>query len=528
MDNTALSEASIAPSRQHLFDRISVLTPLLIIFAIVFALSAVKNIYDTSVHAKIFGQSAIATLENYIDTTTSELAKLNSEVGKTCNASDIQRLRQYVFQSPMAKEVGLFDENGRMYCSSNEGRTVFSVGKSIIRQINQAPTLTTIAFAPTRNHDQAIFIYSAKEDLSGIDALLPPSLFLDLITSKFKQQFYDYQVNVLQHSLEHKNAPDNTGNSAYRTYDFKSERYPISLRIHLTPRSYITHYEQHIWRVILLASAIAVLYQAIRNYKLTRNSLAFSLKEAINNHELELNFQPIIDIYEPKIVGSEALIRWNNPDHGAISPTIFIPLAERIQVIEQITHQVFKLVTEFVNLNPHLIQNQYISINVSRTLIIKPRFVDYLERYAQKNPHVLPLLLLEITEDNDFSPEELKIVRTNLGHLKHLGYKIAMDDFGTGYSGLNFIHQHDFDIIKIDQVFIKGLSQNSAIDSVIKSMIKLANQLKMRVIAEGVETHEQVEHLRGLGVRYIQGFYYSEPLPAEDYLLKLTAQMDNY
>lgn len=524
MDNIALRETSVPLSRQHLFDRVSVVAPVLIIFVTVFALSAVKNIYDTSVHAKIFGHNAITTLENYIDTTTRELSQLNSQMGKTCNVSDLRRLRQYVFQSPMAKEVGVFDASGRIYCSSNEGKTDFKVGKNVIRQLDQTPTLTTIAFAPTRNHDQAIFIYSANEDLSGINALLPPNLFLELITSKFEQQYYDYQVNVLQHSLERKAGLANT---AYHSYDFQSERYPISLRIHLTPQSYFTHFTQHIWRVILLASVIAVLYQAIRTYKLTRNSLAFSLKEAINNQELELHFQPIVDIHQPKIVGSEALIRWNNPDHGAISPTIFIPLAERIQFIEQITHQVFKLVTEFVNVNPHLIQNQYISINVSRTLIIKSKFVDYLEKYAKNNPKVLSILLLEITEDNDFSPEESQIVRANLSHLKHLGYKIAMDDFGTGYSGLNFIHRHAFDIIKIDQVFIKGLAQNSAIESVITSMIKLAKQLQMRVIAEGVETQEQVEQLRDLGVRYIQGFYYSEPLPAEDYLLKLSAQMDN-
>lgn len=525
MDNTALSETSPIPSRQHLLDRLSVITPVLIIFAIVFTLSAIKNIYDTSTNAMSLGSSAIATLENYIDNTTSELAELNRHVSSTCSVEDTQRLRQYVFQSPKAKEVSLFDENGQVYCSSSEGKTRFDVGKAALKQINQTPTLTTIALSESRSHDKAIFIYSANEDLSGINALLPPNLFLELITPKFEQQYYDYQVNILQHSLEHKTGSEN---QAYRSYNFKSERYPISLTIHLTPHSYFTNFGQHIWRVILLASAIAVLYQAIRNYKLTRNSLAFSLKEAINNHELELNFQPIVDIHEPKIVGSEALIRWNNPDHGAISPTIFIPLAERIQVIEQITHQVFKLVTEFVNLNPHLVQNQYISINVSRTLIIKAKFVDYLEKYAKKNPDILPLLLLEITEDNDFSPEELEVVRNNLGHLKQLGFKIAMDDFGTGYSGLNFIHQHAFDIIKIDQVFIKSLSQNSAIDSVITSMIKLAKQLKMRVIAEGVETHEQVDHLRGLGVRYIQGFYYSKPLPAEDYLLKLTAQMDSY
>ncbi|NIY93906.1 EAL domain-containing protein [Vibrio diazotrophicus] len=525
MDNTALSETSPISSRQPFIDRLSILTPVIIIFAIVFTLSAIKNIYDTSAHAKSLGYSAIATLEDYLDNTASELSELNRHISKTCNVEDTQRLRQYVFQSPKAKEVSLFDAKGQVYCSSNEGKTSFDVGEAALKQIKKTQTLTTIVLSESRSHDTAIFIYSANKDLSGINALLPPNLFLELITPQFELQHYDYQVNILQHSLEHKSGSEN---QAYRSYDFKSERYPITLTINLTPQSYFTHYGQHIWRVILLASAIAVLYQAIRNYKLTRNSLAFSLKEAINNQELVLNFQPIVDIHQPKIVGSEALIRWNNPDHGSISPTIFIPLAERIQVIEQITHQVFQLVTDFVNLNPHLVQSQYISINVSRTLITKSKFVEFLERYAKRHPDILPLLLLEITEDNDFSPKELETVRTNLGHLKQLGFKIAMDDFGTGYSGLNFIHQHAFDIIKIDQVFIKGLSQNSAIDSVITSMIKLAKQLKMRVIAEGVETHEQVEQLRGLGVRYIQGFYYSEPLPAEDYILKLTAQMEGY
>ncbi len=499
------------------------LIPVFIIFAVVFSLAAIHNIYDTRVHARTYGNNAIATFEQYIDQTANELEQLNRSLDGFCDEPNIQQLRQYIFNSPTAKEIGLFNSNGTIYCSSNQGYIDNQISDSVLNRIKNNHQLTTISFAQSSSHDEAISIYFANQDLSGTKVVFPPRQFLQLISSQFKQHYFNYEVKILHHLInsESLDPPENA-----KIMQFYSLRYPLAISLQITPLSYWAHFELHLWKITFIACLIAFLYQAIRHYKVTRNSLGFSLKEAINNQDLELYFQPIVDINNQRIVGSEALIRWHNQEHGAISPSVFIPLAEQMQVIEPITRQVLKSVTEFVEQNPHLIKDQYISINLSRTLIVQPKFIDYLTRYAQLNASVLPLLLIEITEDNNFTAQELVIVRRNLNRLKSSGFKIAMDDFGTGYSGLNFIHQHAFHTIKIDQVFINGLCDNSAIHSVLQSMVKLAKQLQMRVIAEGAETHDQVEQLRQLGIQYIQGFYYFKPLPAEDYLLKLSAQME--
>lgn len=523
MGNVIRSQSFSRLNRYQVIDRITLLVPVFIIFAIVFSLAAIHNVYATREHAKTYGKEAIATFEQYIEQTTAELAQLNQNLDGYCYESDIQQLRQYVFHSPTVKEVGLFNSQGTIYCSSNQGYIDTQISQSVLNRIKSNNELTTIAFSRSSSHDKAISIYFANKDLTGSKVLLPPEQFLNLISAKFNQPYFNNEVQILNHALNDKSLDIQEDG---RILQFQSLQYPLTISLQITPASYWAQFEQNFWKITFFAGLLAFIYQAIRYYKVTRNGLAFSLKEAIDNHELALNFQPIVDIHSQKIVGSEALIRWHNRDHGVISPSVFIPLAEQMQVIEPITRQVLRLVTEFVEQNPHLVKDQYISINLSRTLVIQPKFIDYLAYYADKKAHVLPLLLIEITEDNNFSAEEMIIVRENLNRIKSLGFKIAMDDFGTGYSGLNFIHQHAFHTIKIDQVFINGLCDNSAIHSVLQSMVKLAKQLQMRVIAEGAETHDQVEQLRLLGIQYIQGFYYFKPLPAEEYLLTLSAQMD--
>ncbi len=523
MKNAARSLHFSRLKLQQIWSRSTLLIPVFFIFAVVFSLAAIHNVYDTRVHARAYGNNAIATFEHYIDQTASELEQLNRNLDGFCDEPSIQQLRQYIFHSPMAKEIALFDSDGTIYCSSNQGYIDTQINDSVLNRVKNNREMTTISFAQSSSHDEAISIYFANQDLSGTKVLLPPKQFLQLVSSEFKQHYFNYEVKVLHHLINKKslNEPENT-----QVMQFYSLRYPLAISLQITPLSYWAHFELHLWKITLIACLLAFLHQAVRHYSITRNSLGFSLKEAISNQELELHFQPIVDIHNHRIVGSEALIRWHNRDHGVISPSVFIPLAEQMQVIEPITRQVLKLVTDFVLQNPHLVKDQYISINLSRTLIIQGKFIDYLARYAKQHASVLPLLLIEITEDNNFSAQELVIVRRNLNRLKASGFKIAMDDFGTGYSGLNFIHQHAFHTIKIDQVFINGLCDNSAVQSVLQSMVKLAKQLQMRVIAEGAETHDQVEQLRQLGIQYIQGFYYFKPLPAEDYLLKLSAQME--
>lgn len=124
--------------------------------------------------------------------------------------------------------------------------------------------------------------------------------------------------------------------------------------------------------------------------------------------------------------------------------------------------------------------------------------------------------MLELTENVDLTPEQLDIAIGNLKHFQQLGFEIAIDDFGTGYSGLNLVRQMKFDVVKIDQVFTKSLHTDSNIKPVLKSMIQLAADLGMKVIAEGVENESQIEQLEQLGVKYIQGFYYAKPIKPDD------------
>ncbi|CAM3847502.1 EAL domain-containing protein [Vibrio aestuarianus subsp. francensis] len=494
--------------------RINTFIPILLIFFLVFIFAVIQNFYDTNHQAAYFGEQAIQRLENYINQTSSELNQLGTSVSPHCHREDVLALRSYTFRSKLIKEVGMYSAQGTIFCTSQEGSSTIHFYKNITDRLKESPNNTTISLAQSRNKELTFFVYASQPDMSGINALMPPEQFMDLVAPDLAAQHYGYQVEVLSQSIH---SEQGSMNSALRIFLFQSEYYPLSIQIHLNTGSYLYHFTQRLWLVLLVSSVLSLLYLGWYNYYLSRNTLAVSLKEAISNHQLELYLQPIVDISENKIVGCEALMRWNEPSQGYISPTIFIPLAERIGVIHQITYRVLDLVTEFVEQHSSYLHAQYISINISRLLIVDIDFIEHMVGYAEKHANIVPQLLLEITEDNNFSAEELEQAIDNLALLKQLGFKIAVDDFGTGYSGLNFIHQHAFDTIKIDQVFIKSLHQNSAITPVLVSMIKLAKHLNMRLIAEGVENQKQALALEQLGVRYIQGFHYSEPIPAQSF-----------
>ncbi|MBF4257814.1 cyclic diguanylate phosphodiesterase [Vibrio anguillarum] len=512
MHNNDSSPSTFSIAKGILSTKVSTFAPILGIFFFVFTLAIIKNFYDTNRLATRFGEQAITQLEHHINQTSDELNQLSKNISKHCQREDIIALRSYVFRSKMVKEVGMYNAHGTIFCTSNEGHTTIHLYKHILDRLKQSPTNTTISLTKSRSKEQTFFVYASQPDMSGLNALMPPEQFMNLVAPKLAKWHYGYQVNVLSQSIR---SDQEEIDSAHTSFLFKSEHYPLSIQIYLNNGSYAYHFLDNLWLVLLTASIISLIYLAYHNYYLSRNTLEVSLREAISSHQLELYLQPIVDITENRIVGSEALLRWNEPSQGYISPTIFIPLSERIGVIHQITYRVLKLVTECVEQHKHALHDQYISINISRLLIIDNYFMDYMKRYATKHPAIVPRLLLEITEDNHFNVDELKLAMENLQRLKQLGFKIAIDDFGTGYSGLNFIHQHDFHTLKIDQVFIKSLHQNSAITSVLVSMIKLAKQLNMRLIAEGVENQDQVRELELLGVRYIQGFYYSEPMSVD-------------
>lgn len=236
------------------------------------------------------------------------------------------------------------------------------------------------------------------------------------------------------------------------------------------------------------------------------------LRSAIDNKELTLVYQPQVDLETQMIHCCEALLRWNSPSLGPQSPGVFIPLAEKSNIIDRLGDWVLEEALR-QNLIWHNLgfTNMKVSVNVSVPQLYNPGFLDFVQSLLDKY-HMSPdHLELELTE-NIFVDDHTQINET-LIKLSDLGVSIAIDDFGTGFSSLGRIRDLSVDILKLDMSFIRNLTKHERDRNLSKAIIDLADALNLKVIAEGVETKEQLDLLTSYGCRYIQGYYFFKPMP---------------
>ncbi len=239
-----------------------------------------------------------------------------------------------------------------------------------------------------------------------------------------------------------------------------------------------------------------------------RRMLELELSEAIKNGEFELYYQPLVATADGTVAGFEALIRWNHPIRGLVPPGEFIPLAERSTLIGDIGEWT---VFEACRMLTRLPERLTVAVNLS-TKHFRIADMFALVKAALDATGIDPKRLeLEITESLLVeSPEEMAV---KLRQLKSLGVKIAMDDFGTGFSSLSYLLRFPFDKIKIDRYFVTASSEDNAARQILSAIVNLACTLEMAVTAEGVETEEQVEFLKGTGCGLLQGYYFARPMP---------------
>lgn len=253
-------------------------------------------------------------------------------------------------------------------------------------------------------------------------------------------------------------------------------------------------------------------------------SLTNALHRSRDNNELELYYQPQISTRTGKITGVEALIRWNHPEKGLVSPGVFIPLAEQTGLITNIGEWVIDRACA----QAKLWQEQYgvnllVAVNVSTRQLREIGFSNFIRdslRRTGLNPQQLEI---EITESNTL--ESHPMIMHTFNDIKRLGVKIAIDDFGTRYSSLGRLRYMPVDKLKIDMMFVRGLSTNQVYRGVTKSIINFAKNLGMTVLAEGVETAEQRDFLRENGCDEIQGYFYYKPMKASDFEELLKSDM---
>ena len=243
----------------------------------------------------------------------------------------------------------------------------------------------------------------------------------------------------------------------------------------------------------------------------TRRVMEQDLRKALSAGEFELYYQPVVNLASKEISGFEALIRWNHPIRGMISPATFIPLAEEIGFIVPIGEWVVRQACATAAQWPdHL----HVAVNISAIQFRSPGLMQVIVSALAASGLAPTRLEIEITESVLLHNKEATLAL--LHQLRALGIRIAMDDFGTGYSSLTYLQSFPFDKIKIDRSFVKNITENSSSLNIVRAVAALANGMGMTATAEGVETAEQLHSIASEGCTEMQGFLFSKPLPAAE------------
>jgi diguanylate cyclase (GGDEF)-like protein len=240
-----------------------------------------------------------------------------------------------------------------------------------------------------------------------------------------------------------------------------------------------------------------------------RNALELDLRIAIESGDLTLAYQPLIDAATHAMTGVEALVRWNRPGYGPVSPELFIPIAETSGLIESLGLFVLRKACETAKQWPDL----NVSVNVSPGQFRNPAFTDYV-RYVLKQTEIeAGRITLEITEG--YMIQNPQRTRQSIERLKGLGVKVALDDFGSGFSSIGYLRQFGFDRIKIDRSLVMGVNEDKRQREMLQATVALARSLDIPVTAEGIETEEQAIAMRLFGCDCLQGYWFGKPVTSD-------------
>jgi diguanylate cyclase (GGDEF)-like protein len=347
------------------------------------------------------------------------------------------------------------------------------------------------------------------------------------------------QFSILLNTIHH---PQEAANIAQAILTTISEPFTLeNQEIFITASVGIALYPQDHQDIDnLIKQANTAMYQATRqggnNYQfyspgmkvVSTDLLALEadLRHALEREEFQVYYQPQVDLKTGKIMGAEALVRWNHPERGLVSPGVFIPLAEETGLIIALGEWVLRTACAQTKMwQTNHCSSLQIAVNLSSYQFNEPNLTQKVAGILAELSFNPKLLELELTESIIVTNTEAAI--TTMNALRELGIQISIDDFGTGYSSLGYLQRFSFDTLKIDQCFVRNLTTDSKNTAIITAIIQMAHSLNLKVIAEGVETEIERDFLCQQECDAMQGYFFSRPIPAPDFerLLFSNSQM---
>ncbi|MGR5062192.1 EAL domain-containing protein [Photobacterium sp. DNB22_13_2] len=333
-------------------------------------------------------------------------------------------------------------------------------------------------------------------------------------------EVYAYMYNNRRKYLSNIESIHSSDLIFYKSYE-ESKLYPVGISVGYTAGLFFNLIMTFLPTGILLIFANAIGVAFLTHYfVLKRVPLYTEIQKGINNKEFYAEYQPIVSANSGRWVGAELLVRWLHPKKKKVMPAEFIPAAEQSGQINAITLQLIEQAAQDKASMMAIDKPFYLSINVTASMIASPHFVQAITAIIARNPLLQSGIVMEFSERENFSNTDVSLLQNGMQALRDQGIKWALDDFGTGYAGLSTLQALSFDIIKIDRAFVAAAATDSVTKSILGNIAQIGHNLNCHLIAEGVETLEQAEHVTALNIQSCQGFFYAKPMPFERFLAK--------
>ena len=470
----------------------------------------------------------ISLAEARIGKVTATLDDLANRGIDSCRPTNLEALRQATFTASPVKEMSIVAADGRTLCtdfgSPFEQRRVISSDPLIAGNGGTLIEVVRIADRPT---SWVRIRRPGSNGAPGLAALIPADQFITQVSTQGAAMGGHIKMTTSSGAVvaEAGSMPSQPEGQAIAT--LLSQRYSLVVTRSL-PRGGASSNQSDVRMIgaVMTGSLVVIIIGFLVAFRLLmpkrqRDNPIAEIERALLAGEFVPYYQPVVDIRSGKLRGAEVLVRWRKPDGTVIPPAAFIPLCESSGLIVELTRYLMRRVCDEAGpafgRRPHL----KVGFNLTARHFADEEIVRDVREIFSDSPIRLTQVVLEVTERQPL--ENLTETRRVVAALQGLGVRIAIDDVGTGHSGLSYMLKLGVDIIKIDKMFIDSIGIDRHSNTIIETLIDLAQNMRMDVIAEGVEQFEQVMALRELGIRAAQGYVFSPPLPGSSFLQLIEA-----
>jgi len=474
---------------------------------------------------ELIAKRGIRLAEGRLDRVVARLRDLDDRGIAGCSAAERDALNAMAFDSMVIKELAVVGADGETLCT-NHGLELGERRLAVSHRIaDSAPTFIEVLHIGDRARRLVRVRRMDQDGRRGLAALIPSELLVPQVTGS----------GELLHNRVRLTAPDGTTvaengarvESAEADADpivatVKSGRFGIEMRSSIAraslaaPRS-----DLRAFGILAGFGALVLIASWLASVRWRRKNPVHELRRALQADEFVPYYQPILDITNGRLEGAEVLVRWRKPDGSVVPPANFIPLLESSGLIFDVTQALMRRVCREAGPAIGCRPRCKLSFNLTARHFADRAVVDDVRGIFEASPIGLSQLVLEVTERQPL--ENLTAARGVIAALQALGVRVAMDDVGAGHNGLSYLLKLGVDIIKIDKLFVDAIGAERHSAAIISSLVELARTMRMDIVAEGVESFEQVAYLRDQGIRLAQGYVFAPPLPGAAFLQLLEA-----